>query len=47
MDPSFQESALGYKTFTDFVKSRHNIVELREEGQLRMIRLRDIQKASK
>ncbi|WP_349902723.1 NYN domain-containing protein [Parafrigoribacterium humi] len=40
MDPSFQESALGYKTFTDFVKSRHNIVELKEEGQLRLIRLR-------
>lgn len=40
MDPSFQESALGYKTFTDFVRSRHNVVELREDGQLRMIRLR-------
>jgi hypothetical protein len=40
MDPSFQESALGYKTFTDFVRSRHNIVELKEDGQLRMIRLR-------
>ena len=47
MDPSFQESALGYKTFTEFVKSRHNIVELREEGQLRMIRLRDVHTASK
>ncbi|MEO7123178.1 MAG: NYN domain-containing protein [Lacisediminihabitans sp.] len=44
MDPSFQESALGYKTFTDFLKSRHNIVELKEEGQLRMIRLRDVHK---
>lgn len=40
MDPTFQESALGYKTFTDFVKSRHNIVEVREEGQLRWLRLR-------
>lgn len=40
MDPSFQESALGYKTFTEFVKSRHNLVELKEEGQLRLIRLR-------
>ena len=40
MDPSFQESALGYKTFTDFVKSRQNVVEIKEEGQLRMLRLR-------
>lgn len=39
MDPTFQESALGHKTFTDFVKSRHNIVEVREEGQLRWLRL--------
>ena len=40
MDPSFQESALGYKSFTDFVKSRQNVVELKEEGQLRQLRLR-------
>ncbi|MEO6943130.1 MAG: NYN domain-containing protein [Lacisediminihabitans sp.] len=40
MDPSFQESALGYKTFTDFVRSRQNLVELKEEGQLRKLRLR-------
>lgn len=40
MDPTFQESALGYKTFTNFVKSRGNIVEVREEGQLRLLRLR-------
>lgn len=40
MDPSFQESALGYKNFTDFVKSRGNIVELEEDGQLRRLRLR-------
>lgn len=40
MDPSFQESALGYKTFTDFVKSRQNVVEIKEEGQLRKLRLR-------
>lgn len=47
MDPSFQESALGYKTFTEFVKSRHNIVELKEDGQLRMLRLRDQREVSK
>lgn len=40
MDPTFQESVLGYTTFTNFVKSRGNIVEVREEGQLRMLRLR-------
>jgi hypothetical protein len=47
MDPSFQESALGYKTFTEFVKSRHNLVELKEEGQLRLIRLKVPQEAGK
>lgn len=40
MDPTFQESPLGYKTFTDFVKSRHNIVEIREDDQVRWLRLR-------
>lgn len=47
MDPSFQESALGYKTFTEFVKSRQNLVELKEEGQLRLIRLKASQEAGK
>jgi len=41
MDPSFQESALGYKNFTEFVKSRGNIVELQEDGQSRKLRLRE------
>ncbi|WP_246081328.1 NYN domain-containing protein [Homoserinimonas aerilata] len=40
MDPSFQESALGYKNFTDFIKSRGGIVELQEDGQVRRLRLR-------
>ncbi len=40
MDPTFQESSLGYKTFTDFVKSRGNLVDVREDGQLRWFRLR-------
>lgn len=40
MDPTFQESTLGYKSFTDFVKSRGNLVDVREEGQLRWFRLR-------
>ena len=47
MDPSFQESALGYKTFTDFVKSRSTEVELQEDGQMRRIRLRPAKAAQK
>ena len=47
MDPSFQESALGYKTFTDFVKSRKDEVELQEDGQMRRIRLRPSEKSAK
>ncbi|MBB5632429.1 uncharacterized LabA/DUF88 family protein [Cryobacterium mesophilum] len=41
MDPTFQEKVLGYTTFTDFLKSRGNVVEIREEGQLRLVRLRE------
>src|SRR5690554_3421403 len=41
MDPSFQESALGFKTFTDFVKSRGGLIELKEDGQRRELRLRN------
>lgn len=41
MDPTFQESPLGFKTFTDFLKSRGNVVEIREEGQARLLRLRE------
>ncbi len=47
MDPTFQESVLGYTTFTDFVKSRGGMVELREDGQLRYLRLRGTAEASK
>lgn len=47
MDPTFQESALGYKTFTDFLRSRGNVVEIREEGQSRLLRLRGAQESAK
>ncbi|MEO7007065.1 MAG: NYN domain-containing protein [Terrimesophilobacter sp.] len=47
MDPSFQESALGYKNFTSFVTARGNIAELREEGVQRKLRLRPAQAAKK
>jgi hypothetical protein len=40
MDPSFQESALGYKRFSDFIESRGGLVEMRADGQRRELRLR-------
>jgi hypothetical protein len=39
MDPSFSERALGYRSFTDFVKSRTAIAELDETNPGRMVRL--------
>jgi len=39
MDPSFSERALGYRSFSDFVKSRENIAELDETNPARLIRL--------
>jgi len=41
LDPAFNEKALGYSSFTDFVKSRANVVELDESTQTRLVRLRD------
>jgi uncharacterized LabA/DUF88 family protein len=41
MDPTFQEKPLGYATFTDFLKSRGNLVELKEDGLQRFVRLRE------
>ncbi|HEY9244858.1 MAG TPA: NYN domain-containing protein [Streptosporangiaceae bacterium] len=39
MDPSFSERALGYRSFSDFVKSRDDIAELDETDPVRLIRL--------
>jgi hypothetical protein len=39
MDPSFSERALGYRSFTDFVKSRAAIAELDETNPARLVRL--------
>jgi uncharacterized LabA/DUF88 family protein len=39
MDPSFSEKALGYRSFSDFVKSRDAIAELDETDPVRLIRL--------
>lgn len=39
MDPSFSEKALGYRSFSDFVKSRDTIAELDETNPVRLVRL--------
>jgi hypothetical protein len=39
MDPSFSERALGYRSFSDFVKSREAIAELDEANPVRLVRL--------
>ena len=41
MDPSFSEKALGFRSFSDFLKSRSEIAELEETGHERLVRLRD------
>ncbi|MFC4138949.1 MULTISPECIES: NYN domain-containing protein [unclassified Microbacterium] len=40
MDPSFSEKALGYRSFSDFLKSRDDIAELSETGHERQVRLK-------
>ncbi|WP_029262659.1 MULTISPECIES: NYN domain-containing protein [unclassified Microbacterium] len=42
MDPSFSEKALGYRSFSDFLKSRDDIAELEETGHERLVRLREL-----
>jgi uncharacterized LabA/DUF88 family protein len=39
MDPSFSERALGYRSFSDFVKSREDVAELDESTTARLVRL--------
>ncbi len=39
MDPSFSEKTLGFRSFSDFVKSRSDIAELDESSTARLIRL--------
>jgi len=41
MDPSFSEKSLGFKTFSDFLRSHSDVVELDESSTTRMVRLRD------
>lgn len=40
MDPSFNEKSLGFRSFSDFVTSRSDVAEMKEDGQARRIRLR-------
>ena len=39
MDPSFSERALGYRSFSDFIKSREAVAELDETNPARLVRL--------
>ena len=39
MDPSFSERALGYRSFSDFVKSRDAVAELDDSDPVRLVRL--------
>ena len=39
MDPSFSERALGYRSFSDFVKSRESVAELDDTSTARLVRL--------
>jgi uncharacterized LabA/DUF88 family protein len=40
MDPSFSEKSLGFKSFSDFLRSHSDLVELDESSTTRMVRLR-------
>jgi hypothetical protein len=40
MDPSFNEKPLGFRSFSDFLSSRGDLAELKEDGPQRLIRLR-------
>jgi uncharacterized LabA/DUF88 family protein len=41
MDPSFSEKSLGFKSFSDFLRARADVVELDESSTTRMVRLRE------
>ena len=40
MDPSFSEKSLRFRSFSDFLRSRSDVVELDESSTTRMVRLR-------
>ncbi len=39
MDPSFSEKSLGFKSFSDFLRSRSDLVDLDESSTTRLVRL--------
>ena len=39
MDPSFSEKSLGFRSFSDFLRSRGDLVDLDESSTTRMVRL--------
>jgi hypothetical protein len=39
MDPSFSEKSLGFRSFSDFLRSRDDVVDLDESSTTRMVRL--------
>jgi hypothetical protein len=39
MDPSFSEKSLGFKSFSDFLRSRRDLVDLDESSTTRLVRL--------
>ncbi|CAM4219716.1 NYN domain protein [Mycobacterium basiliense] len=41
MDPSFSEKSLGFKSFSDFLRSRSDLVDLDESSTTRLVRLRN------
>jgi NYN domain/OST-HTH/LOTUS domain len=41
MDPSFSEKSLGFRSFSDFLRSRSDVAELDESSTTRMVRLRN------
>jgi uncharacterized LabA/DUF88 family protein len=47
MDPSFSEKSLGFRSFSDFLRSRSDVADLDETSTTRMVRLhRDTSKAA-
>jgi uncharacterized LabA/DUF88 family protein len=41
MDPSFSEKSLGFRSFSDFLRSHSELVELDESSTTRLVRLRN------
>lgn len=46
MDPSFSEKALGYRSFSEFLKSHAELAEVEESGHERLVRAREVEKPS-